>query len=159
MKTSEKEQILKLLKQLTHSPKTKKLSYKREDGGTYFTGTCVNVFKKDLVNLLESFTIENPVEKKQVAYKKPDVRYLVKIGDAPNAPTVWTCPTLQDVFTQTRSQTQTNSVSPFTVVEQKTTYRVVPQNEWCSPEMEKKWNEYLKLKNEIGEARSPDKLD
>ena len=49
MRTTEKEQILKLLKQLTHNPKAKKLSYKREDGGTYFTGSCVNVFKKDLV--------------------------------------------------------------------------------------------------------------
>lgn len=158
MRTTEKEQILKLLKQLTHSPKTKKLSYKREDGGTYFTGTCVNVFKKDLVKLLESFTIDCTASEK-VEYKKPDIDYRVKFGSDPNAPTMWTCLTLQDVFTQTRSQTETTDKCPFTVVERKVTYRIVPHNEWCSPEMEKKWNEYLKLKKEIGEARSPDKLD
>ena len=60
---------------------------------------------------------------------------------------------------QTRSQTETTDKCPFTVVERKVTYRIVPHNEWCSPEMEKKWNEYLKLKKEIGEARYPDKLD
>lgn len=158
MRTSEKEQILKLLKQLTHSPKTKKLSYKREDGGTYFTGTCVNVFKKDLVKLLESFTIDRPASEK-VEYKKPDIDYHVKFGRDPNAPTMWTCLTLQDVFTQTRSQTETTDKCPFTVVERKVTYRIVPYNEWCSPEMEKKWNDYVRLKKEIGEARSPDKLD
>ena len=158
MRTTEKEQILKLLKQLTHSPKTKKLSYKREDGGTYFTGTCVNVFKKDLVKLLESFTIDRPASEK-VEYRKPDIDYRVKFGSDPNAPTMWTCLTLQDVFTQTRSQTETTDKCPFTVVERKVTYRIVPHSEWCSPEMEKKWNDYVRLKKEIGEARSPDKLD
>lgn len=158
MRTSEKEQILKLLKNITHNAKSKKLSYKREDGGTYFTGSCINVFKKDLVKLLESFTIDRPASEK-VEYKKPDIDYRVKFGSDPNAPTMWTCLTLQDVFTQTRSQTETTDKCPFTVVERKVTYRIVPYNEWCSPEMEKKWNDYVRLKKEIGEARSPNKLD
>lgn len=159
MKTTEKEQILKLLKQLTHSPKTKKLSYKREDGGTYFTGSCINVFKKDLVKLLESFPVDKPITNKKFEYKKPDINYLVKIGNTPSSPTIWSCTTLQDVFTQTRSQSVTNNECPFTVVEQKTTYRVLSKEEWCSEEMENKWNEYVKLKTELGEARRPDKLD
>lgn len=72
---------------------------------------------------------------------------------------MWTCLTLQDVFTQTRPQTETNGKCPFTVVERKVSYRLVPHNEWCNPEMEKKWNDYVRLKKEIGETRNPDNLD
>lgn len=160
MKLNEKEQIAKLLKRLTYNTKSHKLSYKNEDGGTYFNGSCVNVFKKELSKLLESFEVDTPAPKKNPEYKKPTISYLVKLSDDPKAPVIWTCSTLQEVFTQTRSQTVNEStMNPFTVIEKKTSYRVLDRKEWSSPEMEKKWNDYVRLKNEIGEARQPDHLD
>lgn len=154
MKASEKKQIEELLKGLTYNTKTRKLAFKRKDGATYFTGACVTRFKNDLKKLLDSFKVDKPElsleEQEEREYKAPEHKYLVTLTKDPKAPVMWECKSVQDVFMQTRTHTQSNATNPFTVVDVATTYRVMDRNEWDTPEMDKKWKDYSALKKDFG---------
>lgn len=163
MRKSEKEKITEMLRRLSYNEKTHKISYTREDGGTYYTGKCLSVFKKDLAKLLSTFGVDMGIEEQEEReYKRPEHKYMVTLTTDPKAPPVWQCDTLQDVFMNTRKHTsdqQSHSSNilyrripdnPFTVVDVMTTYRVMDKSEWCTPEMEKRWEDYCKLKTEFG---------
>lgn len=147
MKASEKKQIEELLKCLTYNSKTRKAAYKRKET-TFYTDALVTRFKNDFKKLLDTFTVEKEQEGQE--YKAPEHKYLVTLTKNPKAPVMWECKSVQDVFMQTRTHTQSNVANPFTVVDVATTYRIMERTEWDTPEMDKKWKDYLALKKDFG---------
>lgn len=155
MKEAEKKQIEELLKCLTYSTKTRNLAYNRKGETTFMQGSCIPRFKNDFKKLLNSFKIDPPemseAERKAMEYKPTECKYLVTLTANPSAPPVWECKTLQDVFSQTRSQTNAQQgKSPFTVVRVVTAYRKMKEEDWNTPELQEKWDRFMALKKDFG---------